>query len=130
MVTKKDSVSSSEITIDSLQVEDPEIYRPKQLPLVIKPAEGQSWANPEQEAYAKILNAAAYSNPLWSTNQTTFDGVEIPNSSIKAVEIARLVEIGKNPSAYYKYTGEIRVNTDPNSPNPRFTVTPKNVLES
>lgn len=77
---------------DDIEVGDPQVLRPSELPLVIKPANGGDWKNDEQAAYAATLNAAAYSFPKrW---------VEV-----KDVEIARLKEIGTNPDAYYKYTG-------------------------
>lgn len=78
-----------------IEVDDPQDVRPQELPLLIKPANGGSWANNEQSEYAKILNAAAYANPTnWAV--------------VKDVEIARLKEIGTNPDAYYKYTGTQR----------------------
>ncbi len=79
------------ITAKNIIVGDPQVLRPTELPLVITPPEGQDWANPEQAAYAKVLNAAAYANKNWK--------------DVKIVEIARLVEIGNNPEQYYVYTG-------------------------
>lgn len=78
---------------DELQIEvgDPQVLRPTELPLVVKPAAGQNWLNPEQAEYAKILNAAAYANTNWP--------------KMKDAEIARLVEIGKDPEKFYVYTG-------------------------
>lgn len=94
---------------------DPTELRPEALPLLIKSSSG-SWKNAEQDAYAKILNAAAYTQGArWSLNQVDFKGEEIPNSSHKAVELARLAEIGTNPSAYYRYTG-----TQPGQSNLEF----------
>lgn len=76
----------------SVEVGDPQLLRPVELPLVIKPANGGSWANDEQARYAATLNAAAYSNPvLWA--------------QVKDAEVARLVEIGTNPAKFYQYTG-------------------------
>lgn len=128
MALKKDT--NLGITADSLVVGDPLEFRPTELPLVIKPPEGKDWANREQAAYARVLNAAAYSNKLWSKNQMSHDGKELPNSAIKDVEVARLIEIGNNPDAYYKYTGEVRPSNDPESPSPTFKVSSKNVLGS
>lgn len=76
---------------NDITVNDPQLLRPVELPLVITPTSG-AWANDEQTEYAKILNAAAYANPeRWALDRD--------------VEVARLKEIGANPSAYYKYTG-------------------------
>lgn len=129
-MAKKLEDTSADITVDNLVIADPQVARPTELPLIVKPPEGQSWKNPQQEAYAKVLNAAAYSIPNWSVNQISHEGKVLPNSSIRDVELARLVEIGNNPDRYYTYTGEVRPSIDPNSPNPSFTVTPKNVLGS
>lgn len=79
------------INTSNLVVGDPQILRPTELPLVIKPPVGQDWLNPEQAEYAKILNAAAYANKNWP--------------KVKDVEIARLVEIGTDPEKFYGYTG-------------------------
>lgn len=77
---------------DDIEVGDPQLLRPTELPLVIKPAKGGEWKNEEQAMYASTLNAAAYSFPQrWA--------------EVKDVEIARLKEIGENPAAFYKYTG-------------------------
>lgn len=80
---------------DEIEVSDPLLLRPTELPLVIKPANGGEWNNEEQAAYAKTLNAAAYSNPTrWN--------------EVKNVEIARLKEIGVTPDRYYFYTGTVK----------------------
>lgn len=79
------------ISADTLVIQDPQLYKPTELPLVIKPPVGQDWLNPEQAQYAKTLNAAAYANKNWK--------------SVKNTEIARLVEIGKDPEKFYLYTG-------------------------
>lgn len=90
-------------------VKDAEEFRPKELPLLITPPEGKDWLNPEQAAYAKVLNAAAYANHGWKKNQVDSEsGKEMPNSAPKDVELKRLAEIGTNPSKYYDYTGEPR----------------------
>lgn len=77
---------------DDIEVGDPQLLRPADLPLVVKPANGGTWKNDEQAAYATTLNAAAYSFPQrWA--------------EVKDVEIARLKEIGTNPDRFYFYTG-------------------------
>lgn len=77
---------------DDIEVGDPQLLRPSELPLVIKPAQGGEWKNEEQAMYAATLNAAAYSFPdRWN--------------EVKDVEIARLKEIGTNPDRFYFYTG-------------------------
>lgn len=87
---------------DGIEIADPLVLRPVDLPLVIKPSNGGEWKNKEQDAYAKVLNAYAYKNPTkWAAR--------------KNVEIARLVEIGSNPAAYYKYSG-----TSPEGENVSF----------
>lgn len=47
---------------DEITITDPEINRPKELPLVVKPGK-KGWSNDAQEEYARILNGYAYSNP-------------------------------------------------------------------
>lgn len=77
---------------DDIEVGDPQLLRPAELPLVIKPANGGTWKNDEQAQYAATLNAAAYAFPQrWA--------------EVKDVEIARLKEIGTNPDRFYFYTG-------------------------
>lgn len=77
---------------DDIEVGDPQLLRPAELPLVIKPANNGTWKNDEQASYAATLNAAAYSYPeRWK--------------EVKDVEIARLKEIGINPDRFYFYTG-------------------------
>ena len=44
---------------DEIEVGDPQLLRPTELPLVIKPANGGEWKNEEQALYAATLNAAA-----------------------------------------------------------------------
>jgi len=73
-------------------VEDPQILRPKELPLVIKPAKGTEWANPEQAAFAATLNGYAYKNPeKWAVKKT--------------VLLAQLKELGTNPGLLGKLQG-------------------------
>lgn len=91
----EDAPVAPEVPANGIVVSDPQVLRPVELPLVIKPIEGQSWKNTEQEAYAKVLNAAAYARPAqWAI--------------VKDAEIARLVEIGTNPDKYYTYTGTMK----------------------
>lgn len=99
-----------ETNADGFVVNDPLVYKPQDLPLVVTLPAGKEWANPEQAEYAKILNAAAYCFPdNWNKLQTDPQtGADIPNSAPKHVELKRLAEIGKNPSKFYVYTG-----TDP-----------------
>ena len=98
-------------------VQDPEVVKPKELPLLIKLPEGESWANKEQEEYAKILNAAAYCHPeTWNRLQRDANGQEIPNSAPKHVELKRLADIGKNPELFYFHTGL------PRDPDKRFEI--------
>ena len=95
---KKENIDTSDIV-----VEDPQILRPKELPLVIKPKDGK-WKNKEQEEYARTLNAYAYKNPeKWNENRLNADGIEIPNSAKKIVLVKRLAQIGNNPQMLYKF---------------------------
>lgn len=45
------------------EVSAPQIIKPQDLPLVVKPNAGKEWANAEQAEYAKTLNGYAYKNP-------------------------------------------------------------------
>lgn len=51
-----------ETKASGFSVQDPEVLRPKELPLVITPDKG-SWANEAQAEYAQVLNGYAYKNP-------------------------------------------------------------------
>ncbi|MDE2103083.1 MAG: hypothetical protein KGL39_37910 [Patescibacteria group bacterium] len=87
----------SNVSPDEIQVGDPQLLRPIELPLVITPPAnwGGQWKNKEQGQYASTLNVAAYAFPgNWKR--------------VKDVEIARLKEIGENPEKYYEYTGTSR----------------------
>lgn len=57
---EKEVKEVKEVKTDEIEVNDPMVLRPKELPLVVKLPEGASKA---QIAYAKILNAYAYQNP-------------------------------------------------------------------
>lgn len=76
--------------LDDIEVQDAEIFRPKALPFLITSKEG--WKNEAQTEYAGYLNAYAYSNP---------EKFKLK----KATLLARLVEIGNDPSAIVKYRG-------------------------
>ncbi len=81
-----------------IEVSDPMILRPVDLPLVVKPANGGEWANEAQAEYAKMLNAYAYKNPeKWNNNRRDLAGNEIPNSAKKFVLIKNLQELATNP---------------------------------
>jgi len=87
LTTPKDVKSTQEFT-----VRDPQIIKPKELPLVLEPADGEEWLNPEQAEYARTLNGYAYKNPeKWEEK--------------KGVLLKRLLEIGKNPKAINLYRG-------------------------
>lgn len=51
---------SDDTRSNGIEVSDPEVYRPKDLPLVVKLPKNASTA---QMAYAQILNSYAYQNP-------------------------------------------------------------------
>ncbi|MFA6078109.1 MAG: hypothetical protein WC724_03805 [Candidatus Paceibacterota bacterium] len=47
---------------DDIIVEDPQVLRPVELPLVITPKDGK-WKSKAQEKFARVLNGYAYKNP-------------------------------------------------------------------
>lgn len=72
-------------------VEDPTELRPKELPLVVKPTNGD-WKNEAQAEYAKTLNAYAYKNPeKWQEK--------------KAELLKQLSNLGTNPADITKLRG-------------------------
>jgi len=83
--TEEEKTSFGDIEIGS-----PEIYRPKELPFIVKKKGG--WDNEAQEKYAGVLNAYAYKNP---------DKFE----KKKGILVAQLEEIGKDPDAIFNYNG-------------------------
>lgn len=120
IMAKKDNeteLDTSGLDSNGFVVQDPEVAKPRELPLLIKLPEGKEWANKEQEEYAKILNAAGYCNPTsWNRLQRDQNDQEIPDSAPKHIELRRLAEIGQNPSLYYKFTGL------PRDPDQRFEI--------
>lgn len=76
-----------------VEVGDPLSLKPVDLPLVVKPKEGQSWKNEEQARFAATLNAHAYQFPeSWAKKKDKL--------------VAQLIEIGTNPSLFYVLAGE------------------------
>jgi len=72
-------------------VKDPQVLRPKELPLVLEPNSGK-WANEAQETYAKVLNAYAYKNPeKWAKK--------------KEVLLKQLEGLANDPSSIGKFQG-------------------------
>ncbi len=79
-------------TIGDIEVGNPLVLRPVELPLVIKPADGGEWANEAQAEYAKYLNAYAYKNPTkWQVKKATL--------------IAKLANLAKKPQDLAVYQG-------------------------
>jgi pyruvate/2-oxoglutarate dehydrogenase complex dihydrolipoamide acyltransferase (E2) component len=76
---------------DDITVADPEILRPKELPLVVTPG-SKGWANEAQATYAALLNGYAYKNP------TKF-------KAKKAILIAQLKALAENPGLLAVYQG-------------------------
>ncbi len=77
-----------------LVVGDPQLLRPIELPLVVRPAEGKEWKNAEQAEYAAVLNGYAYRNPKkWAAKKDAL--------------IKTLHEIGSNPEAIIKVRGNV-----------------------
>jgi len=94
VVEEKVTAEVVEETSDDFQVDDPQVLRPKDLPLVVKPAKGKEWKNEAQAEYARILNGYAYSNSdKWSKKKESL--------------LKRLKEIGDTPEAISKYRGQV-----------------------
>ena len=89
-------------TIGEINVADPLVLRPRELPLVVTPA-GGSWKNEAQAEYAKVVNAYAYKNAKKWNAIIAKDGA-LAGKSKKDVLIARLAEIGENPEMLNKYS--------------------------
>lgn len=89
-----------------IEVSDPEIARPKELPLVVKP-KGGKWANQAQEEFAKIVNAYAYANPdKWHNDRIDTNGVPMPNTSKKHILIKQLEMLETAPAMLAVLTGK------------------------
>ena len=74
-----------------IEVSDPEIARPKELPLVVKPKGGE-WANEAQAEFARTLNGYAYKNPeKWDEK--------------KAVLLTQLASLENKPQDIVLYRG-------------------------
>lgn len=93
---------SSVETIGEINVADPLVLRPRELPLVVTPA-GGSWKNEAQAEYAKIVNAYAYKNPKKWNAVIAKEGL-LSGKSKKDILIARLAEIGNDPEMLNKYS--------------------------
>lgn len=76
---------------EKIIVADPQVLRPRELPLVVKTASGK-WANEAQARFAANLNAYAYKNPeKWAEK--------------KDVLIAQLEELATKPNKIVFYEG-------------------------
>lgn len=85
-----------------IEVNDPSVLRPTELPLVIKLPEGASAA---QIAYAKILNSYAYQNPeKWAMKK---DDQIVQGAVVKGF-ITKLKELKNAPAP--KATGNLKIN--------------------
>lgn len=77
--------------IDGIEVADPQLLRPVDLPLVVKPTSGK-WKNEAQERFALTLNGYAYRNPTkWESK--------------KAALLKQLSDLAENPSKIFIYEG-------------------------
>lgn len=86
----------------SFEVAEPQIIKPKDLPLVVTPAKGKEWANDEQAEFAQTLNGYAYKNPeKWATKK---DDVVVDGKTIPGL-LSQLAELEKNPSLINKIRG-------------------------
>jgi hypothetical protein len=82
----------------SFDVAEPQIVRPQDLPLVVTPPQGKSWANEAQAEFARTVNAYAYRNPQkWEGK--------------KAELLKKLQELGNNPSFINQLRGAESENT-------------------
>lgn len=106
-----DSGVSNVETIGDIEVGDPEILRPRELPLVVKPADGGEWKNDEQAEFAKYLNAYAYKNPTkWAIKSRDRKVTDSKgNTSVVKGLITKLQEIGEKPSLINLYKGTTEV---------------------
>lgn len=103
---KEDKVEGAEedgvITTDGIEIRDPLVLRPVDLPLVIKPADGAEWKNENQATYAKLLNGYAYKNPAkWKVKK---DDRIVEGRPVKGL-ITKLKEIGEDPTKLALYAG-------------------------
>jgi hypothetical protein len=75
-----------------IRVGNPEIMRPKTLPLVVLPPKGDAWANEAQEVFAGILNGYAYRNTeKWEAKKDAL--------------LKQLLDLEKNPGKLAIYMG-------------------------
>jgi len=89
-------------TIGGVEVGDPQLLRPTELPLVIKPAKGGEWKNDEQSQFAAFLNAYAYKNPKkWADKKLD---KTVGGKVIKGL-ITQLIELGDHPELLNQYRG-------------------------
>lgn len=94
-------------TIGDIEVGDPQLLRPVELPLVVKPADGGKWANDAQAEYAKYLNAYAYRNPKkWGKKK---GDVTAPGGKVIPGLISKLAKLATNPELLTVYKGEPEV---------------------
>lgn len=92
--------------ISGIEVRDPYILKPKELPLVIPTPEG-GWANEQQAEYAKVLNAYAYKNPAkWEEKKADREHTDTQGRKkvIKGL-VTQLSELAKSPELFYVFVG-------------------------
>lgn len=81
---------------DGIEVSDPLIMRPVDLPLVVKPT-GGSWKNDAQAKFAATINAYAYRNPAkWEAKKDRL--------------VAKLSELATNPGLLVRLEGGLDSN--------------------
>lgn len=114
LLPEDQNVGDGSETIGDIVVGNPQLLRPVELPLVVKP-KGDidpadplgGWKNKAQARFAATVNAYAYKNPakfeLKKLDRTDTDG-QGRTRVIKGL-ISILAEIGKNPAAIQKYEG-------------------------
>jgi hypothetical protein len=70
MAESKKKVEAVEEVKQDFIVEDPQLLRPVELPLVVKPLVGKEWATKAQAEFARTLNGYAYKNPAkWAVKK-------------------------------------------------------------
>jgi len=89
--TTEEEIKSKTEKSDGIIVGDPQLLRPTELPLVVKPESGE-WANEAQAELAKVINAYAYKDPVkFAVKKETL--------------ITQLKDLGKNPENIVKLRG-------------------------
>lgn len=98
-------MAKNEKDIVEFDVIDPEVAKPRVLPLLVQPAGGideskpfLGWKNRQQMEFAKIVSQYGYQNPTkWNYVPTKEDGTPAGLPSKRDRLIAKLQELGRLP---------------------------------